>query len=215
MCKCYLATEGTKRLLEVGAGPSNRTSDFLASLAPLVGVDVSTEALNNRALTACFLFDGENLPFAENSFDGCISNFVIEHVDNPLAHFREITRVLRPGGTYCLRTPNLYHYVAAISRFTPHWFHESVANRVRTLAEAAHSPWPTYYRCNTLRAIARIARSTGLQPVRIEMVEKEPSYGRVSRALFYPMFAWERVVNARPRLSHFRANIFAAVRKPL
>jgi SAM-dependent methyltransferase len=45
---------------------------------------------------------GETLPFADNSFDGIISNVVLEHVKYPWKCSAELSRILKPGGTlYC------------------------------------------------------------------------------------------------------------------
>jgi hypothetical protein len=48
----------------------------------------------------------------------------------------------------------------------------------------------------------------------LETIEKEPSYARVSAALFYPMMAYERLVNSYPRLGTFRVNILGVLQKP-
>ena len=48
----------------------------------------------------------------------------------------------------------------------------------------------------------------------IDMVEKEPSYGLASRALFVAGLTYERVVNRFAALANFRANIFAVLEKP-
>jgi SAM-dependent methyltransferase len=42
--------------------------------------------------------DLAELPFADGSLDGVISQAVLEHVPNPAAHVAEMLRVLRPGG---------------------------------------------------------------------------------------------------------------------
>lgn len=43
---------------------------------------------------------GTALPFADHSFDSCISTLVLCSVDDPGAAFSEISRVLRPGGMF-------------------------------------------------------------------------------------------------------------------
>jgi len=49
----------------------------------------------------------EGLPFPDASFECVIAGEIIEHVPNPDALLREIRRVLIPGGTLVLSTPNM------------------------------------------------------------------------------------------------------------
>ena len=210
---CEAAIPPGSRLLEIGSGPSNASSDFFATRGTLTGLDIDPAVRGNRALTQAEVFDGGRFPFADATFDACVSNYVVEHVPNPPGHLDEVRRVLRPGGVYVLRTPNRFHYVALISASTPHWFHELVANRVRGLPEDAHAPYPTCYAMNTRSALRRLATASGLELEVLKMVEKEPMYGLASRLTFYPFLAYERMVNATERLGGLRANIFAVLRK--
>lgn len=50
----------------------------------------------------------ERLPFAAATFDGCICLSVIEYVDNPRVCFRELARVLVPGGVLVLSLPHRF-----------------------------------------------------------------------------------------------------------
>ncbi|WP_254566305.1 methyltransferase domain-containing protein [Oscillatoria sp. HE19RPO] len=50
---------------------------------------------------------GEKLPFKSNSFDAVFSLAVLEHVKNPFECAKEITRVLKPGGTLYAAVPFL------------------------------------------------------------------------------------------------------------
>jgi SAM-dependent methyltransferase len=200
-------------LLEIGAGPSNATSDFLATLGPLTGLDVSDEVRGNRALAEAGVFDGGAFPFADASFSGCVSNYVLEHVEDPGAHFREVARVLRPGGAYLFRTPNRWHYVAVASRMLPHFVHVRAANRLRKLSDDAHEPWKTFYRANSGGSLRRLARGAGLEARELRVIEPEPSYGAAHAALFYPMMAYERTVNSTRALEGLRANFLGVFYK--
>jgi SAM-dependent methyltransferase len=198
-------------ILEIGCGPSNETSRFLSSLGPLTGLDI--ERVENDAVSAFETFDGRAFPFAANSFDLCVSNYVLEHVGDPEIHFREVFRVLRPGGFYLFRTPNTWHYVTLASRMLPHWVHLKAANKLRNI-EGGHDPYPTVYRANSCSAVKRLCRQSGLRPLRLDMIEAEPSYGAAHPLLFYPMMGYERLVNRFETLSQFRVNIFGALTKP-
>lgn len=201
------------RFLDVGAGSSNRTSQYLSTLGELHGVDPSEEILSNDALVSAAVVEGDAYPFPGGWFDACVSDYVVEHVIAPIRHLREIHRVLRPGGVYVFRTPNLWHYVALLSAATPHAVHRMFANRLRALPDGAHEPWPTCYRMNTRRAIRRCAAQAEFVVERLDMVEKEPSYGMATRALFFPLLAYERAVNATEALAGVRSNIFAVLRR--
>jgi SAM-dependent methyltransferase len=201
------------KMLEIGSGPSNGTSRFLATLGELHGVDPDPAVRGNDALATAAVLEGATLPFESDCFDSCVSNYVVEHVPDALSHLREVARVLRPGGWYLFRTPNRFHYVALVSAATPHWFHELVANRLRNLEPGAHDPYPTLYRLNSRGAVQSAADAAGLEVQQLRLVEKEPSYGMSSRVLFLAFTGYERVVNSSDRLAFLRSNIFAVLQK--
>jgi len=47
----------------------------------------------------------EQIPIKSDSFQNIISYFVIEHVKNPQKHFKELARILKPGGYLILGGP--------------------------------------------------------------------------------------------------------------
>lgn len=204
-----------REILEVGPGPSNPTSRFLASLGPTHGLDCDPEAGTNPFLASFHELTGSALPFPSERFDAAVSNYVVEHITDPANHLYEVFRVLRPGGVYIFRTPNLFHYVTAVSALTPHWFHVRLSNRLRGLPAGSHEPWPTVYRMNTIRAVRDCADAAGFHIRSLEMIEKEPSYTVTSRALFLAGLTYERAVNRFELLRNFRANIFAVLERPL
>ena len=49
------------------------------------------------------------LPFEDNFFDFIISGQTIEHVEYPWVWFKELARVLKPGGLCCIVAPAVIH----------------------------------------------------------------------------------------------------------
>jgi SAM-dependent methyltransferase len=202
------------KILEIGAGPSNRSSDYLATLGELHGLDIDSEVLSNKALTtASVIKDRLPFPFRDSLFDACASDFVCEHLADPRCHLEEIWRVLKPGGVYLFRTPNKFHYVAIVSAWTPHSFHLKIANRL-SLSDG-HDPYPTYYRFNSRAKISQLAREVGFEVDYLKTTEWEPSYGMSSRFLFLLFTMYERFVNSSAFFSDLRANLFVVLRKPM
>jgi SAM-dependent methyltransferase len=212
LCKAWIAPGA--RILEIGSGPTNRTTEFLATIGDVTGADVDPGVRANAHLAQVKLIRDGRLPIPDAAFDACVSNYVLEHVSDAALHLSEVARVLRPGGCYVFRTPNRWHYVALVARATPHWFHELVANRLRKLPESAHDPYPTVYALNSRRILQRYAREAGLVVRELRAVEKEPSYGMISPVAFLALMAYERLVNSTGALAGLRANLFGVAQKP-
>src|SRR5262249_52920731 len=155
---------------------NSRVRSFKGEVLEVVGADIDPCVLKNPELDVAVLIDRDRLPLDDASFDLVISDYVLEHVEHPTKFFAEIYRVLRPGGNYFFRTPNIYHYVTLISLMTPHWLHMLIANRVRRLSPDAHEPWPTWYRLNSRSRIRKLAHASGFTTMELRMVETEPSY---------------------------------------
>src|SRR5574341_1203684 len=86
------------RVLEVGPGPANRSSEYLSEIAPyLVGLDIHPGVKRNKWLDAFHLYDGRQFPLPDACFDAVVSRWVNEHITDPYFHCREINRVLVPG----------------------------------------------------------------------------------------------------------------------
>jgi hypothetical protein len=128
--------------------------------------------------------------------------------------FAEVTKALKPGGAFIFRTPNLYHYVSLISRFTPHSLHTTLGKWVKVRSAADHDEYPTFYRANTRRDLRRELAKAGMVEKRMDMIEMVPGYGYRSRRLFYPFMWYERVVNSTEALAWARINIIGAFVKP-
>ncbi len=206
---CARYVTAASRVLEIGAGPANPTSEFLSRAAgTLVGLDVDAAVKTNRFLKEAHVYDGKTFPFADASFDVALTDYALEHVEHPAALLAEIARVLVPGGVLLFRTPNRLHYVSLFSRILP----DSISPWLRNRSED-HPVYPKYFRCNSERTCRTLLAANGFDVLEFRMIEKEPSYGMRSRLLFLPMMLYERIVNASSVFRPLRANILCAAGK--
>ena len=102
------------RLLEIGCGMGTDLLQFARGGARCTGIDLtprSVEISRHRFglydIDATFMIaDGEQLPFASETFDVVYSNGVLHHTPDTAGAIREVHRVLRPGG---IAKVMLYH----------------------------------------------------------------------------------------------------------
>lgn len=203
-------TNSQQSILNIGAGPASKNPlrAFRGEVARVVGVDIDPIVLGNDDLDETHVVDGKSLPFEDGSYDLVFSDFVLEHIEQPETFLKEVYRVLKPNGSFFFRTPNRYHYVSLLAKYTPHWFHELLSNRVRGLASDAHEPYPTFHRLNSKREIQALAHKVGFSHMDLRFVECEPSYLMFSTIPFLAGVLYERTTNKFEHLSGIRANIF-------
>lgn len=97
------------RVLDVATGPAGVAFALRqATGAVVVGVDLTMPMLQEAARNIARRDErriilvqgrGEDLPFADDSFDAVTFEYLLRYVDDPQATLAELTRVLRPGGT--------------------------------------------------------------------------------------------------------------------
>lgn len=101
------------RILEVGGNIGTLAHKlYLKGYKDITSIDVTPSAIEygksaypnikDHLLT----FDGEKIPFADETFDVVMSFDVIEHLHDVDQHFKEVKRVLKKGGKYIFQTPN-------------------------------------------------------------------------------------------------------------
>jgi dolichol-phosphate mannosyltransferase len=95
---------GADRILDIGCG----SSVIIQSLNNAVGMDVNMGKLRFLRRYGIPLLRGSAfaLPFKDSSFDCVISSQVIEHIPFEEALFTEMWRILTPGGTLIIGTPD-------------------------------------------------------------------------------------------------------------
>ena len=145
------------------------------------------------------------LPFSDGEFDLVVADYVFEHLEDPEASAAELSRVVKPGGWLCARTPNYYGYVSVLTRLLP--------NRVHVRILAASQPdrpqtdvFPTHFALNTKR---RINSAFSEFDVHVYYYEAEPGYFFNRRWVFRLMLIANKLL---PRSLH--SSLFAFMHKP-
>ncbi len=119
-----------KDVLDAGCGLGYGTR-LLADQGPsrLVAVDVSAEALERTAGEGIETVEADvrDLPFEADTFDVIVCFEVIEHVESHERVVGELQRVLRPGGTLLISSPNRDVYTPG----NPHHVHEFLPEELR------------------------------------------------------------------------------------
>lgn len=200
-------------ILDAGCGNGHMSNhDFKSRSRKIIGVDVCDDLKTNGSLHHAVSGTLESIPLRSGSVDLILCRYVAEHLPHPLGVFREFARVLRNGGRIVLLTPNRWHYVSLISRFSPFGFHRWF-NSLYGVAE--EDTFPTFYRANSRGRIRRLAEQSGLRVATLQMLETSPNYLEFSRILYRVGIAYERLVNCWAAFAPFRVNIVATLEKPL
>lgn len=85
------------RVLEIGSG----TGLLQHVVSNYVGTDLALSSAHYMYQPFC-VCSATTLPFADNTFDGVWSVWVLEHIDDPERMLSEMRRVVKPGGSIFL-----------------------------------------------------------------------------------------------------------------
>ena len=99
-------------VLEIGCGDGYGTRLLSQNVMKVIGLDIDQDiidhALKKNGSKKCLFeaYDGEKIPYDDNTFDAVITFQVIEHVFGDIHFVSEIHRVLKKGSKLILSTPN-------------------------------------------------------------------------------------------------------------
>ncbi|MEX1019952.1 MAG: class I SAM-dependent methyltransferase [Litorilinea sp.] len=99
-------TLGKRRILDIGCGAGNM-AHHLAHYGTVIGLDNNPRPLAVAAQRALDVTQGlgDDLPFADDSFDVLALLDTIEHIPDELETLRECFRILKPGGKLLITVP--------------------------------------------------------------------------------------------------------------
>ncbi len=129
-----------RTVLEVGCGAGVDLARFARGGARAFGVDIAASAIGlaranfaQQGLPGDFhVADGEQLPFAEGTFDLVYAHGVVQYTANPRRLVDECRRVLKPGGDAVFQVYNRLSWLNALSKLSRvGWEHEAAPALVK------------------------------------------------------------------------------------
>lgn len=199
-------------LLDAGCGRSAPIlAKFRGRARRLIGIDlVDFEAASNDLeLYRC---DIGAMPIESGCVDVAMARSVMEHVTDPARVYREMHRVLRPGGHFIFLTANLWDYASIIAKLIPNRFHPWIVSKTEGRDE--HDVFPIAYRTNTRRAVEKWARQAGFEIVSFRYLGQYPSYFMFNGALFLLATGYEKLIAKARMLNFLQGWVFVMLRKP-
>lgn len=112
------------KLLDIGCGKMPYKEFILknSKVKKYVGLDIETAIIYDQTVKPDYTWDGQVMPFIDNSFDCAFGTEVLEHCPNPEVVLKEVNRILKPGGIFFFTVPFLWNLHEAPNdeyRYTP------------------------------------------------------------------------------------------------
>jgi 2-polyprenyl-3-methyl-5-hydroxy-6-metoxy-1,4-benzoquinol methylase len=138
----------------------------------------------------------ESTPLSAAAFDVILAPEIIEHLENPRAVVRDWFRLLKPGGTLALSTPNNESWRALIALvFRGHF------------VSFGDASYPAHITALLRRDIARILQEAGFSPPRFSFTD----HGGVPKL---PSVTWQALSAGILRGLRYSDNLLAVAVKP-
>jgi SAM-dependent methyltransferase len=122
------------KLLDVGCGRKPYEHFFRPYVSEYIGIEneaTLSTTVDSASGAADHYYDGNILPFEDSFFDTVISVSVLEHTPTPHLLFKEMSRVLKPGGKMIAHVPFSFRL-----HEEPHDYYRFTCHALRSLCAA-------------------------------------------------------------------------------
>lgn len=200
-------------LLDAGCG---RTAPTLRKFTQVSRRSIGVDLVDPREVPPGIEYhqgDLAALPVESNSVDLIISRSVFEHLTDPDAVYRELFRLLKPGGHLVFLTANAYDYGTLLARLIPNGFHARIVKKVEGRPE--EDTFPTAYKTNSYQMVRRLSENVGFRIKEFSYLNQYPNYFMFNGALFFVGMCYERLTSKINALRFLRGWILVTLEKPL
>lgn len=202
---------GSTVLLDIGCGHSTLLEDVYAITPHTYGIDPDKNGIEkNRLISHKTVGMADDMPYDDSFFDVIVSAWVVEHLENPEQVFKEIFRVLKPGGCVVFLTPNSWNYIVWINRMIPDMFHDYLTQKL--YGRQQHDTFPVQYKMNSVPSIRNQMNAIGFVE-EVLLLNSDPRYIAFNDILFWISCKIEDLLSTE-LLQQCRVHIVGKYRKP-
>jgi ubiquinone/menaquinone biosynthesis C-methylase UbiE len=193
-------------ILEIGVGAGADFANWCRFAKHATGIDLTHSAIDltrerlqvmevPQSRYSLRQTDAERLPFADGSFDGVYSWGVLHHTPDTAAAFREVNRVLRPGGWLRAMIYHVPSWTGFLLQARYGWLRGRFLSQKQALYNHLESPGTKAYRIEEAKDLLRsvgfsdVRASTRLNPSDLLLIKPRQKYdGLLYRAVWrlYP-----------------------------
>lgn len=174
------------------------------NVAEVISADIDPAVMDNMSGHRQMIIQDGVIPLPDASVDLIVADYVFEHVKNTDLFISEISRVLKPNGWLCARTPHKLHYVALIARILSLVNPLSLIKKLQPTRKEIDI-FPTEYNLNTLNVISKTFKEWDNQSF---VYRSNPSYYFGNR-IFFELLSFLHLVLPTPLIG----NLFVFVQK--
>jgi SAM-dependent methyltransferase len=153
-------------VLDIGAGRGSwyyldkceyrkRLRTIRGKVTEYICADIDEVVMGNPTSDRNVVIRNNHVPLDDQSVDIIISDFVLEHIVDVGSFKQEISRLLKPGGYFCARTPHALHYVSVAARLIRNTRHAKLLAFVQPTRHT-EDVFPTAYKLNSLHQVRKI-----------------------------------------------------------
>lgn len=190
-------------ILDAGCG-SGRNMVELADFGEVTGIELaeaSVEAARARGVGEVVQGSVDDMPFDDDTFDLAVSLDVIEHLEDEYTSFRELRRVIKPGGPLLVTVP-AYRWLWSDHDVVNHHFRRYTRPMLECAAEQAG--WQTdsisYFNGLLLPAAVAGRIALRLRHSKHPVSDLERTPGALNPVLEWPLRIEARMIGAGRRL---------------